>query len=267
MQADNSGIRAVIFRPIVPPAHTCESRRLSVAIPTFCRSPFRPALASWIGHPAVAEVVICDDASPGEHYENLCEQAARTSARIRLRRNPGNLGAYWNKAQALALSTSSHAILLDDDNDIDRAYIDRLCELPEWAPDTIYCPALACPDHDFTELAGVRLDLAGVRDALGSSRPWLVRKLLNTGNFLVPVQAYLACARGLPPGVDVLASDVIALCHRWLNAGGRLEVVAGLHYQHRRSADGLFDRTRDPSSVLVRKIAASIRTGGGWSTP
>jgi len=214
----------------------------------------------------VAEVVICDDASPGGHYRALCEQAAKISARIRVHRNPRNLGAYWNKVQALAHCAHGHAILLDDDNDIDMQFIDRLCALPEWAADAIYCPAQAWPVYDFSSLAGARLDLAGVRDALNGPQPWQVRKLMNTGNFLVPVRAYLDCASGLPRELDVMASDVIAFCHRWLNARGRLEVVDGLDYHHQRSADSFFDRTRETSDVLVRKIAAAIRTGVCWAT-
>jgi glycosyltransferase involved in cell wall biosynthesis len=201
----------------------------------------------------VDDIVICDDGSSSRTIESLKSRLPLSDDRVRLIENRENLGAFRNKARTVAQCRSPWVVLCDSDNWIDEAYIDRLRRVHDeasWSTDTIYCPIHARPAFDFTEM-----------------RPSIVEDIgsvfLNTGNYMVPRDAYVRVARAAPLfGLDprrCFAADVIFFNILWVACGNRLQCIEGLTYGHNNeNQDSFWRRSRRRSKRFIRDLRNRI---------
>lgn len=174
----------------------------------------------------VSEVVIVDDASDIEIYEQVKERAAKNS-KIKLFRNESNLDCYFNKHEAISHATNDWCILLDSDNQIDFNYVLKLFQIMDWQEDTAYLPSFAAPHFNYTQFEGLTITKENVADYMDNST---FTTALNTHNHFVNKKFYMKCwDRHTNPHT----SDSIYMNYLWLKNGGKLYVVPGQTYQHR----------------------------------
>lgn len=176
--------------------------------------------------PRVVEIVISDDASTDGSYEAL-RSHFQDKAKVRIFRNEKNLDCYGNKAAAVRRAFQDWVVLFDSDNVLYRAYVDILFALPEWDPNTVYCPVFAQPHFDYRAFAGVTVDRTNLQKYLYQPS---FQTALNTANYFFYRQTYLDVwdANAVPH-----TADSIYMAYLLLAAGKRLAFVPGLQYFHR----------------------------------
>lgn len=200
---------------------------ISIAIPTHCR--FQMLLESFkdvIDDPRVREIVVSDDCSSDGSFEKLLSHFAGHQ-KVKVFRNKSNFDCYRNKRQAIELATSEWVILFDDDNILNRAYLDTIYKIPRWDPKTIYCPDWAQPHFNYTRFAGYRVTRKNLSHFLTLPH---FKTALNTANYFVHRQGYLDVWDGT---VDPVTADSLFHAYNWLVAGGEIIIVPGLRYFHR----------------------------------
>lgn len=211
-----------------------DNRTISIAIPSYNRLQMTiEAFAQVLDDQRVDEIVIADDCSTDDSYEQLQSyiehiQSTLVYTTIELFRNEANQDCYWNKRIAIEHCTNDWAILLDSDNIIDKSYLDKLFEIPEWKADTIYTPSFARPHFDFQPFAGVTIHRNNVAQLMSKFSNMEV--CLNAANYFVNREEYLLCFDG---SKDPVTSDSIFTCYNWLHSGNQIHVVSGLEYEHR----------------------------------
>jgi len=244
-----------------------DPRVVSVAIPVYGD----PATAlrcarSLARDPRVGAVVLNDDGSRRRHVEALAAGAEGLGDKVRVFHNAENLGAFANKLATVALCPPGFVLLLDCDNFADRGYLDALYREPEWDTATIYCPEFAEPAFDYRRISGKVIDFElAQRILLGSKIRWF-RTLLNTGNFVVDRDRYVACAQPYQD-IAVAAADVIAFNYLWLQGGGCLKVVRGMRYRHTRHESSYFTRTSSVSTELAHDLGRAFGSDAGFEFP
>jgi hypothetical protein len=243
------------------------NRTVSVAIPVYGDPRIALKAAARLARDRrVGLVVMNDDASRHRHAERLAAGAARLGGKVRFYRNAENLGAFANKLATLALCPPGFVLLLDSDNIAGKDYLDALFEDPRWDPGTIYCPEFAEPAFDFRRISGKVIDFERARLTLSGAKIRWFRALLNTGNFVVDRDRYVACAQPYRD-IAVAAADVIAFNYLWLRAGGRLKVVRGMRYRHRRHENSFFARTASVSTELAHDVARAFLCEADYEFP
>jgi glycosyltransferase involved in cell wall biosynthesis len=146
--------------------------------------------------------------------------------KVRLFRNEHNQDCYKNKKNAIELSDEPWNILLDSDNEIDVSYLDRLFEIEEWEPDTIYAPAWAAPNFDYRSFSGLTL----TKENISQYMSWpMCSTLLNTANYFCNRDEYLKVWKG---DIDPITADSLYTAFCWLESGRKIKVVSNLFYEH-----------------------------------
>ena len=202
-------------------------RTLSIAIPTFNR--YEMTVESFVkvlGVDEVKEVVIVDDCSTDGSYEKLVEYF-KDEPKVKVFRNEKNLDCYFNKKQAIEKCTGDWVILLDSDNLIDFGYLYSLFQILDWKKDTIYTPDFAMPSFSFQQFSGLLVTKGNVAKWIDEP---MFEVMMNAANYFVNRNEYLKVWDG---SIDPVTSDSIFTTYNWLNAGNKIQVVDGLHYQHR----------------------------------
>ena len=205
------------------------SNKIAVAVPVWNRVELlKQCLAGILGDPRVGEIVIVDDASEADYYEDLETWVCKQNRPIKLIRNPVQLDCYHNKAQAVLHCRLDRVILFDSDNILLPSYLDVLYQqIEEWNPKVVYCPTYAQPHFDYRKFNGVTVDRTTVHHYV-EDQTFLTA--LNTANYFVPRQGYLHC---YDEGVDPHTADSMFMALRFLEEGFKLAFVEGLHYFHR----------------------------------
>ena len=235
-----------------------DPRRISVAIPTHNRADRVLRLVpTLLRDPRIGEIVVRDDASDTTDFTRLQAGLAPLAPRVRLARNAANLGALGNKLAVIADGRLDWVILLDSDNGLTPAYLDRLFALPVWSERVIYCPQQARPQFDFSFLTDTTLDLDTSGQLLTTTRYENFCVFLNTGNYFLPARRYLDA---LQPYADrkVAGADVIFANTIWLLNGGLLHVVPGLTYDHAVHEGSWFRVTATASKALAATLAGTL---------
>lgn len=173
----------------------------------------------------VSSVTIVDDFSPVESYNEL-DAAVGGMDKVRLFRNYSNVDCYRNKKISIELSESEWNILADSDNVFGVDYLDRLYEIEQWEPNTIYAPCFAMPNFDYRVFYGLTL----TKENISSYMSWpICSTMLNTCNFFVNRSEYLKVWRG---DIDPITADSLYFAYCWLESGRQIYVVPNLVYDH-----------------------------------
>lgn len=210
-----------------------DNRRISLAITHYNRPQLiRKALTNVLRDQRIDDIVIYDDCSATENFEEMVAIIGPISPKISIHRGEENIGPYSAKIRAVSKCRNDWAIILDSDNFLSRSYVDKLYEIPQWNSRVLYCPSFAKPDFDFRYLVNTEINLAKAREILlKKEKIKLFRNFLNDGNYFVPVRNYVLCGHALE-SLNVRAADVIVLNHSWLKMGHGLCVLKGLQYYH-----------------------------------
>ena len=133
---------------------------LSLAITTFNRPQMTiKSFEKVLDDHRITEIVILDDASEKESYEEL-ERLIKEldNKKITLLKNEINLGMSLNKLRAISECSSPWVIIFDSDNVLDTSYLDAFdshilhvaINHPTLNPSSvIYCPSGAMPKFDY----------------------------------------------------------------------------------------------------------------------
>lgn len=204
-----------------------EQRQISICIPSWNRSDMTiESFYDVYEDERIGEIIIVDDASDLEIYEDL-KSMTDVLSKVRLYRNLTNQDCYRNKMTAASYANYPFIILLDSDNKIDKSYLDILFEIKEWNERTIYTPEFAAPNFNFNEYAGLLITKENISEHI--DKP-MFETMLNAANYFVHRDEYLKVWDGT---VDPVTSDSIFQCYNWLAAGGKIQVVPNLIYQHK----------------------------------
>ena len=198
---------------------------LSICIPTYER--YEMLLNSFdkvLKDDRVGEIIICDDASSIENYEDVYN-AVKWIQKVKLFRNDRNLDCYANKRMAISKASNEFCILLDSDNIIDKSYIDKIYQ-EDWVVDTILTPEWAMPHFDFRQHSGITVTKYNVASMM---KQGMFQTMLNAANYFVSRDRYLEIWDEL---ANPVTSDSIFMAYRWLANGGKIKIVEGLRYSH-----------------------------------
>jgi len=233
---------------------------ISIAIANYNRSDMTmEAFAKVLDNPFVSEVVIVDDCSDVEVYEDLARKIEGLD-KVALYRNDENLGPFWNKREAVRRCRNEWVILLDCDNSIDNDYI-NFAENIEKRNDTIYCPAVVRilrPEGgqwDFTRLSG-GIDENTAKDFVDIR---LFKILMNTGNYLVNRGWYMDIVEYRTISADLSELDTFYFNYLWIEAGNRLSVEGGMTYIHRIHDDSYYLKNADLFLSIQKRLTNLIK--------
>jgi glycosyltransferase involved in cell wall biosynthesis len=199
---------------------------ISICIPTHER--YELLLESFdkvLKDDRVGEIVIVDDFSSEENYNDV-RNAVKWMPKVKLYRNDKNLDCYRNKHEAISKATNEYCIILDSDNVIDKAFIDKIYQ-QEWEPETILAPDWAMPTFDYTEFSGLTVTRQNVADYMKKK---FFTTCLNCMNYFVNRDKYMEVWDG---SVDPVTADSIFQNYNWLKSGYKIKIVEGLRYFHR----------------------------------
>jgi glycosyltransferase involved in cell wall biosynthesis len=199
---------------------------ISICIPTHER--YELLLESFdkvVKDDRVGEIVIVDDFSSEENYNDV-RNAVKWMPKVKLYRNDKNLDCYRNKHEAISKATNEYCIILDSDNVIDKAFIDKIYQ-QEWEPETILAPDWAMPTFDYTEFSGLTVTRQNVADYMKKK---FFTTCLNCMNYFVNRDKYMKVWDG---SVDPVTADSIFQNYNWLKSGYKIKIVEGLRYFHR----------------------------------
>lgn len=201
-------------------------RKIGIAIPSFNRPEWTlRAFEQVLYDDRVSSVTIVDDHSSDHLYDEL-EGATGGLDKVGLFRNGETVDCYRNKKHAIELSDCEWNILGDSDNVFGVDYLDRLFEIEEWKPDTIYAPAWAMPHFDYRSFSGLTI----TKENVASYMTWpMGSTLLNTCNYFVNREEYLKVWRG---DIDPITADSLYFAFCWLESGRKIHVVENLFYEH-----------------------------------
>lgn len=173
----------------------------------------------------ISEIVIVDDHSDETIYNNLA-WLVNGMDKVKLFRNPKNLGCYHNKRMAVECASNEWVILLDSDNQVDTSYLDAVNSVP-WFKDIILQPEFARPHFDFRNFSGSRISTPFVKNYMNQKS---FDTMLNAMNFFVNREEYLKVFDTAKE--EPWTADSIYFNYLWLKAGNKIYVTPGMQYEH-----------------------------------
>jgi len=213
--------------------------KLTLAITTYQRSDMVLEVFEKVhDHPLIDEIVIVDDASDFDKYNELyqliyfgdykAKHKDLDSWKIKLFRNEKNLGMSRNKAEAVSKAKNEWVILFDSDNILYPEYLDAIVDNLCLGSKVIYHPDFAEPEHDYSGYDGFIISSENAKHLLKDRE---FRCLLNNSNYIVNRDEYLRVYKYNP---EIKEADTIWMNTQWLKAGNAFYVVPGMRYHHRK---------------------------------
>jgi len=183
------------------------------------------SFAQVLNDDRISEIVIVDDHSEETIFANL-QFMVNGMDKVKLFRNPKNLGCYHNKRMALECASNEWVILFDSDNIIGVDYLDSI---PTYGKkDIIFQPEWARPHFDFRAYSGKLFDQTVVKNYMPQMT---FQTMLNAMNFFVNRAEYLRVFDTTKE--EPWTADSIYFNYLWLKAGNSIYVTPGMQYEHR----------------------------------
>lgn len=223
--------------------------KISVSITHYNNSKFiKDALSIIDKDDRIDEIIINDDHST--EWNKLQEIIKELNiSKIKLHRNPENLGNFMNKLKTLSLCKNEWAILLDADNILTKNYLDAIFKESPWNPNIIYAPSWAktfnirnrftgSPYLNFTFAEGQVMTPIYIKKYITSVSFKTINMdcCLNVGNYFVNKKEFLKIEnrkfgnynKGKLSNVDYLQTNT-----EWLCNGKKIKIVKDMIYEHR----------------------------------
>ena len=231
-----------------------DPRKISIAITTYKREKIiHKALKNIIYDDRVSEIIILDDGSPRESFDEMSRVIETIGCKkVIVKRRDNNLGVLPTKIEAISLCSNKWVILLDSDNTIMPSYIDAIYSMDVWDDKTIYSPAFAYPLLDFRGIGGRALDFSSTRDLLIKSTD-TAEKFLNDCNFFINKDRFLK-AMDKYKHSNVFAADSVFMNYIWLTLGNFLFILPKAKYIHRIHNKSIWVESRIDSGRLFESI-------------
>jgi GT2 family glycosyltransferase len=228
-------------------------RTITLAITTYNRYDLLiESFAKVLDDPRVSEVLISDDNSDLLTFHKIHEHF-KGIKKVRLIRNNSNQGVYRNKYQSVVYSSNDWVIVFDSDNIIDKSYIDKLYEIPEWDAHTEYCPDKANPALDYTFISNTELTAKNINSFWRHKQ---FAAFINTFNSFFNKTQYL---KVFDPDFEPISSDSIYMNFLWLKAGNKIKVVKGMEYYHRIHKGSHYVQNCEKSNVIHASIMEKLK--------
>jgi glycosyltransferase involved in cell wall biosynthesis len=205
----------------------------------------------------IDEVVIQDDAS-GD-FEILRNFA---SEEVRVFTNGVNLSPLENRPVAISKCKNEWVLMMDADNFLFEDSYGAVRELVASGldPDIIYAPSRALPRFDYSEFCGKHINGFFVRNNIDSIPN--LRVFLNTGNYFVNKDSYLAVSRSIDPTFSRCVADTVYFNYLWLSSGRIIQCVPGYAYHHTVRPDSYWATDGRDSAHLLERVYKLFRSLG-----
>lgn len=223
-------------------------KNISLAIPFYNTSKyFLDCIEYAINDDFVSEIVVSDDCSTQEEYDNLLS-LVEGKDKIKVFRNGENLGGFRNKYTAVKHCTSEWVYLLDSDNHPAEDTLSVISSVENPNPNYCYLPntLLLYKDDGYRNEVNYnfKYDEIGIDEAQDAllKRTKYGDWMLNTGNFVFNRDLYLS---RLKPAFDnpdePCYADVCTFSYYWMIQGGCYKVLKGMKYYHRLRNDSYWN--------------------------
>lgn len=204
-------------------------KTISLAIPFYNTSKyFLDCIKYAIDDDFVSEIVVNDDCSRQEEYDNLLSLVGENN-KIKVYRNEHNLGAFRNKYNTVKNCMNDWVYLLDSDNHPFEETYEVIRTIPDDRPDIcfsprqLFCKNDASADYENISDYSFKYDVIGIeetKDAIFKQTKWF-DWFINSGNYVINRQMYLDSLR--EPYEDestpLLHADTAAVYYFWLKNG------------------------------------------------
>jgi len=245
--------------------------KITLAIPEYNTSQyFIDCVKYALEDDFVDEIIVNDDCSSEEHFENLINTIqSLNSNKIKLFRNKVNMGAFRNKYQTVSNCTNAWVYLLDSDNHPFEESYQIIKNIPDVDPSICYSPQnLFCKNDGVSDYENISnydfgYDLIGIdesKKSLCDGVEWF-NWFVNTGNYIVNRNTYLETLKDPFEDLDtpLLYADTAAVFYYWLKNGGKFKVVKGLRHNHRLRPDSNWHSCGNNSNVSVNYYETAIK--------
>jgi len=174
--------------------------------------------------------------------------------KVRLIRNPVNLGMSLNKRKAIREAETDAVIIFDSDNEIDSSYIDTIER--EWPldPETIYAPSFAKPKFDYRHFAGQTFDKKNISDLISDP---MGNCAANTCNYVVNKEKYIEIYEA---NDMIKETDTLWMLMLWIKAGYKFKIVDGMEYMHLVHAGSAWLKNANYNLKKAEEINEIIRS-------
>jgi len=172
----------------------------------------------------IGEIVIVDDNSNIDLFNDVARKCEKIP-KVRLVRNPINLGCYANKNRAISEAKFDYVIIFDSDNVLGVDYLDKIYSV-EWSSKVALAPDYAKPVFDYRKFGGLTFNKTNVGQYAFQAG---FDCLINTMNYFIHRDSFLSVYQRR----DVKGADSIYLNYLWLLAGNEIHCLKGLEYIHR----------------------------------
>jgi glycosyltransferase involved in cell wall biosynthesis len=238
---------------------------ITLAIPTYNRIQMViDSFSEVIDDDRISEIVIMDDCSDIEIYQNMCLKLNKLSnSKIKIFRNKSNLGSFFNKLESVNKSSNDWVILFDSDNRLIKDYLDSIpSELDE---NTMYIPSHAMcdsPNLNYTKYSNKIIDINEYK----TLSKIIDGCMLNTGNYLFNKDTYIKSVQTEKNIINSYALDayyMIYLLYKNIN-NFKLNVVEGMKYHHHlhdntsENEGSHYAKNANASSILYRGMDKMI---------
>jgi len=217
-------------------------------------------IPKYLNNPYISEIIISDDCS--DDYDKLINVYAN-ELKIKIIKQPKNLGALKNKITACTYATKDWICLMDSDNYCDIDYFDALVKYWQSNSDsdsdqcpypnnikTIYAPVKGLPVFDFTSYIGQTFDK--------NSWNGMNAHLMNIGNNVFHKSAVTYLTPILDENIEVYAIDVKYMNYILFKNNMSLIVVPNMQYNHSMHNDSLYIKTASNSTQFDNRFDWTI---------
>jgi hypothetical protein len=206
----------------------------------------------------IDEIIIVDDHSDQDQYEGLVVLAKHP--KIKLVRNEENLGEFKTRIKGAEIAKNDWVVFLDSDNSLTESYLDKLFEIPHWREDVIYHADFGNIHHiNYESLAGNYLGTHNIARFLTEKR-YMISMFLNTGNYFMNRKKYLEVAKPVSYIAKHAYGDIWFNRH-WFKSGGKIFVVPGMKYVHRRRKDSVWREYQKEMQPIIDETLALLANG------
>ena len=226
-------------------------KTISLAIPFYNTSKyFLDCIKYAVDDEFVSEIVVNDDCSRQEEYDNLL-LLVDGKDKIKVYRNDHNLGAFRNKYIAVKNCTNDWVYLLDSDNHPFEETYEVIRTIPDDRPDIcfsprqLFCKNDASVDYENISDYSFKYDIIGIeetKDAIFKQTKWF-DWFINSGNYVINRKMYLDSLK--QPFEDestpLLHADTAAVYYFWLKNNGEFYVVNDLRHNHRLRSESYWN--------------------------
>lgn len=223
--------------------------KISLAIPFYNTSKyFLDCIKYSIDDDFVSEIVVNDDQSTEEEWSNLNTIVSElNNPKIKLYRNPINLGGFKNKYKTVKKANSQWVYLLDSDNYLDSSTLNVIKNIENSDNNICYCPQIMVMFRDNGKIDrevdfDYPYDKIGFKESKESMGNINFPMFLNTGNYVVNRENYLSRMYEAYSNQEPSSADCIAFQYNWMLNGGYSKIVPGFKYFHRLRNDSYWMR-------------------------